>query len=291
MDLTIIIVNYKTFELTKNAVYSILDKNNDFTYEIIIVDNASNDGSLESLNDYFSNEINRNLIKIIANPSNDGFAVANNVAIKESNSDYILLLNSDTVVVDDCLNKSLKYIKENEAIGALGAKVLLENGELDKACKRSFPDIDVSFYRMIGLSKLFPGSKRFGRYNLSYLDENEINEVDALVGAFMLIRREAIQEIGLLDETFFMYGEDLDLCYRIKEAGWKIVYYPESQIIHYKGSSTDKQDKKLIFEFFRAMKIFYNKHYKDKHNFLTNKIVFLGIDFFYHIKLFLNNLK
>lgn len=291
MDLTIIIVNYKTFELTKNAVYSILDKNNHFTYEIIIVDNASNDGSLESLNDYFSNEINRNLIKIIANPSNDGFAVANNIAIKESNSDYILLLNSDTVVVDDCLNKSLKYIKENEAIGALGAKVLLENGELDKACKRSFPDIDVSFYRMIGLSKLFPGSKRFGRYNLSYLDENEINEVDALVGAFMLIRREAIQEIGLLDETFFMYGEDLDLCYRIKEAGWKIVYYPESQIIHYKGSSTNKQDKKLIFEFFRAMKIFYNKHYKDKHNFITNKIVFLGIDVFYHIKLFLNNLK
>lgn len=291
MDLTIIIVNYRTFNLTKDAILSILGKDNNFDYEIVVVDNNSCDGSVDSLNDQFHNEISSGLIKVIENDSNCGFACANNIAIRKSKADFILLLNSDTVVLDDCLNKSLNYIKSHLDIGALGCKVVLENGQLDPACKRGFPDIKSSFYRLTGLSKLFPKSPRFSRYNMSYLDEDEINEVDSLVGAFMLVRMSSIKEVGLLDETFFMYGEDIDWCYRIKEAGWKIIYYPKASIIHFKGSSNHKKKNKLIYEFYRAMKIFYDKHYKPNSSIFTTAFVYIGIASLYLLKSFFNIFK
>ena len=232
------------------------------------------------------------MIRFIINPENKGFAYANNIALKEINSEYVLLLNSDTIVVDNCLESCVKYMESHENVGALGCKVVLPDGTLDKACRRSFPDFNVSFYKMSGLSRLFPKNKRFGRYNLTYLDEDETYEVDSIVGAFMLVRSEAIKQAGLLDESFFMYGEDIDWCYRIKHANWKIIYYSDAKIIHYKGSSTTKkQSKKLIYEFYKAMYIFYNKHYKDNNSWLITFTTYAGIWGICSSKLFINLFK
>ncbi|MGF7118932.1 glycosyltransferase family 2 protein [Methanobacterium oryzae] len=293
MDISIIIVNYRTYNLTKQAIDSIIDKEHPFNYEIYVVDNASNDGSFEKLQKDFSKEVTDSLIKFIASTENKGFAYANNIAINQTTAKYVLLLNSDTIIVDDCLEKCINFMESDKDIGALGCKVVLPDGNLDKACRRSFPDVDVSFYRMTGLSHLFPNSKRFGSYNLTYLDENKTYEVDSLVGAFMLVRHNTIKDIGLLDESFFMYGEDIDWCYRIKSSGWKIMYYSDAKIVHYKGGSNNskKQKPKLIYEFYRAMDIFYNKHYKNKHSWITNSAVYLGIWSTYSLKLFLNLFK
>ncbi len=292
MDLSIIIVNYRTYDLTKKAIESIVNEDHSFNYEIYLVDNASNDGSLEKLKKDFSKESDDNLIKFIANTENKGFAHANNQAIKQISSEYVLLLNSDTIVVDNCLEKCIRYMEANDSIGALGCKVILPDGKLDKACRRSFPDVNVSFYRMTGLSYLFPNSKRFGRYNLTYLDENGTYEVDSLVGAFMMVRIKTIHQVGLLDEDFFMYGEDIDWCHRIKSSGWRIMYYGDVKIIHYKGASNSKKQKpKLLYEFYRAMDIFYKKHYTNKHSLITNSIVYWGIWSTYGFKLLLNTFK
>lgn len=290
MELSVIIVNYRTYDLTKQTIESVINKDHPFNYEIYVVDNASDDGSLENLERDFSKESENGLIKFIANEENNGFAHANNLAINQISSKYVLLLNSDTIIMDDCLEKCIDYMETDDTIGALGCKVVLPDGTLDKACRRSFPDFNVSFYRMTGLSHIFPKNKRFGRYNLTYLDENENYEVDCLVGAFMMVRYAAICEVGLLDETFFMYGEDIDWCYRIKAAGWKIMYYSDVKIIHYKGSSS-KQKNKLIYEFYRAMYLFYNKHYKDEYSRIITVITYAGIWGMYGLKLSLNMLR
>jgi len=291
MDLSIIIINYRTYEFTKRTIESIIHKKHSFDYDIYVVDNDSADGSLERLLNTFSKEKSDGLIKFIANNENKGFAYANNIAMEQTNSKYVLLLNSDTIIVNDCLENCFSYMESNKDLGALGCKVLLPDGNLDKACRRSFPDVKVSFYRMTGLSTIFPKSERFGKYNLTYLDENENYEVDSIVGAFMFVRSETIKQVGLLNETFFMYGEDLDWCYRIKNAGWKIVYYSDAEIIHYKGASSKKQKNKLIYEFHRAMYIFYNEHYKDENPIATTAFTYLGIWSIFGLKLFLNMFK
>ena len=292
MDLSIVIVNYCTYDLTKQCIKSVISKDHPFKYEIYVVDNASTDGSLERLQEDFSKELSCDLIRFIANTENKGFAYANNKAIIQTDARYVLLLNSDTVIKDNCLEECLNYMETNENIGALGCKVLLADYTLDKACRRSFPDLDVSFYRMVGLSRLFPKNRHFGRYNLTYLNENETYEVDCITGAFMMVRSTTIKQVGLLDETFFMYGEDIDWCYRIKAAGWKIVYYSPAKIVHYKGASSTKNEKpKLIYEFYRAMDIFYNKHYKNEYPQIITAIVHVGIWNMYGLKSFLNLFK
>lgn len=292
MDLSIIIVNYQTYNLTKQTIDSIITKEHPFKYEIYLVDNASHDGSLERLQKDFARETETGLIKVIANNRNSGFAYANNLALKESNARYVLLLNSDTIILNRALAKCINHMKADSSIGALGCKVLLPDGSLDKACRRSFPTFSVSFYRMTGLSSLFPKSKRFGKYNLTFLDENQTYEVDCLMGAFMMVRSDAIQEVGLLDGEFFMYGEDIDWCYRIKSGGWKVVYYSDAEIIHYKGGSNNNQMKsKLIHEFYRAMHLFYNKHYRDNYPFIITGIIYMGIWGSYSMKILLNRLK
>jgi GT2 family glycosyltransferase len=288
-DLSIIIVNYRTHDLTKQTIESVINKNHPFKYDIYVVDNASRDGGLEKLEEDFQEETTKGIIKFIVNPENKGFSHANNLAIEESESKYVLLLNSDTEVQGDSLKKCLDYIVRDEKIGALGCKILLPDGSLDKACKRSFPTVSVSFYRMTGLSKLFPKSKRFGQYNLTYLDENGTYEVDSLSGAFMLVRREAINQVGLLDEDFFMYGEDIDWCYRLKQAGWKVVYYGDAQITHYKGGSG--RESKALYEFYNAMRIFYDKHYKKKNSVPATAFVYLGIWGVYGLKRILKIFK
>jgi len=291
MELSIIIVNFETYELTKQTINSVINNNHEFSYEIIVVDNCSRDNSFDQLNSSFKKEVDNKIIKFIANPRNDGFAVANNIGIKLAKGEFILLLNSDTVVKNQAIEKTLDYIRRNTDVGAIGCKVVLEGGKLDKACRRSFPEPKNSFYRLFGLAKLFPNNNKFTEYNLESLDENGIYEVDSLTGAFMLVRKLAIDKIGLLDEDFFMYGEDIDWCYRIKKAGWKIIYYGKSEIIHYKGASSKKKKSKLIYEFHRAMYLFYNKHYRKKYSFLTTVLTYIGIGLLFLIKLFLNLFK
>lgn len=286
MDLSIIIVNYKTYELTKNAIKSVLETVKS-SYEIFVVDNASQDGSYEKLKSRFDSEIANEKLKLMSNTSNQGFAAANNVAIKKSKGDYVLLLNSDTIVKDGSIDDSIDYIKNHDDVGAVGCKILLSNGNLDKAAKRSFPIPKNSFYKLFGFSKINKKSES-NNYNLEDLDENGVYGVDSLVGAFMLVRKETIEQIGLLDEDYFMYGEDIDWCYRIKQTGWKVVYYGKVEIVHYKGSSSKKQKSKLIYEFYRAMYLFYNKHYINEYSLLTRITVYLGIVVLLIIKLFLN---
>ena len=285
MDLSIIIVNYKTFEITKNAINSVLDSNINYNYDIYLVDNASNDGSIERLKSYYSNE---DRIKFIVSDINGGFAYANNLALSKTNSDYVLLLNSDTLIKKDTLQLSMDYIKSHNDVGALGVKVLLNDNTLDKACRRSFPNPTNSFFRLFHIPVK---NDDLNNYNLDNLDDNGIYDIDCLTGAFMLINFKVLNKIGFLDESFFMYGEDIDLCYRIKEAGYKIIYYGKTSITHFKGSSSKKQKSKLVYEFYRAMYIFYSKHYTKKYNHLLNILVYIGIAILCFVKLIINFFK
>jgi len=285
MDLSIIIVNYRTFELTRNTIESVLNSSLSCDYEIIVVDNASGDGSLEKLEDFFADE---SRVRFIQSSVNGGFAYANNLAIRDSNPGYYLLLNSDTIVEDNTLTEALNYIQSHDDVGALGVRVCLEDGKLDKACRRSFPNPTNSFYRLFHIPS---HNNSNDDYNLDNLDDSGIYEIDCLTGAFILMRSKVMDEIGLLDETFFMYGEDIDLCYRIKKAGYKIVYYGKVKITHLKGASSKKQKNKLIYEFYRAMYIFYHKHYRDRYSPLLNGLVYIGIALLLIVHLILNLFK
>lgn len=271
MDVSIIIVNYNTKDLLKQTIDSVIATTNEIDYEIIVVDNASKDRSTELIKNNYKDVI------LIENKENLGFSKANNIGINVSTGKYILLLNSDTVVLDDAIKECFRYMEMNLDIGALGCKVVLKDGKLDHACKRGFPTPEASLFYMFRLHKIFPKSKNFGKYTMSYVDEDEVSEVDSLMGAFMMVRKSVIDEIGLLDEEFFMYGEDIDWCFRIKEAGYKMVYYPKVKIIHYKGASSNKKRVKTIYEFHRAMILFYNKHFRKKYNIFVTLTVYLGI--------------
>ena len=282
MDLSVVIVNYQTFELTKDTINSILQYDYPFSYEILVVDNASSDDSLSKLQNYFKDKV-----KFIASVENNGFAAGNNQALAIAKGRYILLLNSDTIVWENTLEDIYNYMENHTDVGACGCRVLLENGELDKACKRSFPNVKNSFFRLFHI----PTNSKDDNYNLDNLPDDEIYEIDCLTGAFMFIKSEALNEVGFLDETFFMYGEDIDLCYRIKKSGWKIVYYGDSKITHLKGASSKKQKSKLIYEFYRAMYIYYKKHHAEESSFIVNIVVYIGIALLCILKLFLNIFK
>jgi GT2 family glycosyltransferase len=255
MKLSIVIVNYNVKYFLEQCLDSALSAAKNMDAEILVVDNCSSDGSLEYLIPKFPH------VKFVENEENTGFSRANNKMIRESQGEYVLLLNPDTVIGESCLNHVCRFMDTHPDCGALGVKMLNGFGEFLPESKRGFPSPWNSFAKMSGLAKLFPMSKTFGGYHLRYFDENEIHQVDVLAGAFMLLRREALQKSGLLDETFFMYGEDIDLSYRINRTGYANYYFPEP-IIHYKGEST-KKDLKYVKHFYEAMLIFFNKHYPE----------------------------
>lgn len=256
-DLSVIIVNYNVKELLENCIQSVIAASKNLKTEIIIVDNNSFDGSVNYISNKFADFSN---VKIIPSEVNLGFAKANNLAVEKSQGKYLLILNPDTILQEDTLEKCLAYYEDTPSIGCLTCKLILPNGKLDLACRRSFPTPSVALYRIFGLSKLFPKSRIFGKYNLTYLDENQTYEVDAVVGAFMFLSKNVFELIGGFDEDYFMYGEDLDLCYKIKKAGYKIFYYSGTSIIHYKGESTKKSSVSYVNNFYGAMKIFVEKN-------------------------------
>ncbi|SCW85475.1 hypothetical protein SAMN04487970_10724 [Paenibacillus tianmuensis] len=271
MDLSIIILNYNTRELTLNCLKSIYLSETTYTYEVILIDNNSMDNSVEAIREAFPN------VHLICNDENVGYSKANNQGMRLAKGRYVLLLNSDTVIQPDTLHIMIQFMDRHENIGAAGCKVVLPDGTLDKACRRGFPTPSASFYYAFGFSRLFPDNPKFNQYQLTHLDQDKDYPVDCLVGAFMMVRKEAIDQVGMLDEQFFMYGEDIDWCYRIKQGGWNIYYYPYTQIIHYKGASSRRKPFKIIYEFHRAMYLFHQKHYRMNYSFFVNFLVYSGI--------------
>ncbi|MCE1165007.1 MAG: glycosyltransferase [Bacteroidetes bacterium] len=257
IDVSVIIVNYNVKDLVDNCIASIYKSNSaSHSLEIFLVDNNSVDGSADHIEKTYPE------VKVIRNNKNLGFSKANNIALKQASGKYVLILNPDTVLEEGTFRKLIDFTESNAKTGAVTSKLILGNGRLDKACKRSFPKLSVALPRMLGLSKLFPKSRIFGKYNLTYLDENETAEVEAICGAFMFIPKHVIDEAGYFDEDYFMYGEDLDLCYRINEKGYRIFYFPSVTTIHLKGESTRKTRFSYVNNFYGAMRIFVRKNFR-----------------------------
>jgi GT2 family glycosyltransferase len=255
MKLSIVIVNYNVKYFLEQCLHSVQNGCQGLDAEVFVVDNNSVDGSIRMVKEKFPD------VHLIENKENTGFSKANNQAIRKSKGEYVLLLNPDTIVEDDTLRKVVQFMDEHPDAGGLGVKMLDGKGKFLPESKRGLPSPAVAFYKIIGLSGLFPKSRIFGKYHLGFLDKEKTHEIDVLAGAFMLLRKSVLAEIGLLDESFFMYGEDVDLSYRITKAGYKNYYYPETRIIHYKGESTKKSSMNYVFMFYNAMIVFANKHF------------------------------
>jgi len=255
MDISVIIVNYNVRDFLSNALTSLQKSLKGFKSEIIVVDNASDDGSVELLKKNFPK------VHLLINRTNLGFAKANNQALEISKGRYKLLINPDTLVQENTIKESVSFFESHKDAGMVGCKILNPDGTFQLPCRRSFPTPWIAFTKTFGLSSLFPKSKLFARYNLTYLDPGKTCEVDALSGSFMMLKREVYEKIGGLDETFFMYGEDLDWCYRVRQAGWKVFYVPTTSIIHYKGESTKRSDIDELKVFYNAMRLFVRKHH------------------------------
>jgi GT2 family glycosyltransferase len=284
-DLSIIILSYNTRELLINCLASI--KNSllrNWYLEVVVVDNGSTDKTLEMLQKEKFNWQKENLsLEIIANRKNLGFSAGNNLGVKRAKGRYILLLNSDTLVEEETISKMLAFIEENPQFGVATCRVELPDGTLDPACHRGFPTPWAALTYFLGLERLFPRSRIFASYHLGYLPMDKPHEIDSPSGAFYLVRKSIINRVGLLDEDYFMYGEDLDWSYRIKRKGFKIVYYPKVKIIHFKRrSGRQNQDPKVRSEttyyFYETMKIFYRKHYCQKYPWLVTALIFAAID-------------
>ncbi|MSQ24361.1 MAG: glycosyltransferase family 2 protein [Chloroflexi bacterium] len=254
MDLSVVVLNYNTRDLLRGCLRCV-EQTQGASMEVFVVDNASGDGSADMVEAEFPG------FCLIRSPRNGGYAYGNNLALSRAGGRYLLLLNPDTEFGPTVLADMVEYMDSHPDVGAAGPKIVLPDGRLDLACRRAFPTPAVAFYRLSGLSRLFPRSARFGRYNFTYLDPDEEAEVDSVVGAFMLVRREAVEQVGLLDERFFMYGEDLDWAYRMKGEGWHIRYNPRVKVVHQKGASSRQASQRTTVAFYRSMYLFHQKHF------------------------------
>ncbi|MDI6766945.1 MAG: glycosyltransferase [Bacteroidota bacterium] len=269
MKFSVIIINYNVRAFLENCLLSVHRACESIQSEIIVVDNASDDGSAEMVKQKFPH------VKLIVNENNIGFAAANNQALKEAKGEYILLLNPDTILQEDTIRVMVNFFNKSPDVGLAGCKILNPDGTLQLACRRSFPTPWIAFTKITGLNVVFPKSKIFGKYNLAYLSPDETYEVDAVSGSFMFVRRDVYGQVGGLDEQFFMYGEDLDWCFRIKNHGWKIYYVHSTQVIHFKGESVRRSDIDEIKVFHQAMRHFVNKHFH--YGIFSDVILHLGI--------------
>ncbi|NOU39272.1 MAG: glycosyltransferase family 2 protein [Ferruginibacter sp.] len=271
MQLSIIIVNYNVKYFLEHCLLSVLKACSNINAEIIVVDNNSTDDSKVYLEQRF------NAVKFLWNSDNIGFAKANNSALKYASGEYILFLNPDTIVPEDCFTKCLDFFEKTKNCGALGVRMVDGAGNFLSESKRCLPTPLSGFFKMFGFAKFFPNSKIFSNYYAGYLPENENNKVDVLAGAFMMLGKNTIEKTKGFDEDFFMYGEDIDLSYRITKAGLQNYYIGEVSIIHFKGESTQKKSASYILNFYGATKLFIDKHYKQ------NKITRFFLKFFVFI--------
>lgn len=271
MKLSIVIVNYNVAYFLEHCLYSVRNALKGIEAEIFVVDNNSVDNSIAMLKEKFPEVI------LIANKDNVGFSKANNQAIRISKGEYVLILNPDTVVEEDTFAKCISFMDSHKDCGALGVKMIDGSGKFLKESKRGFPSPWTSFCKMSGLTSLFPHSKKYANYYMGHLSEDEVNEVDILAGAYMMMRKECLDKVGLLDEDYFMYGEDIDLSYRITKGGYKNYYFPKARIIHYKGESTKKASMNYVYTFYNAMVIFAQKHLTKKQTKLFSTLIKLAI--------------
>ena len=255
MDLSIIIVNYNVRAYLEQCLRSVFASRCALDFEVYVVDNHSTDGSVAYLKGLYPQ------VHFIENDENLGFARANNEAIRCSKGRYVLLLNPDTIITEHTLVDCVSYLDTRPDAGGLGTYMLRTDGSFAYESRRGLPTPFVAFCKMSGLCKMFPHSRLFGKYYMRYLNEMEESEIEVISGAFMMLRRSALEKVGLLDEAFFMYGEDIDLSYRLLKGGFKNYYIP-SPILHYKGESTEKSSFRYVYTFYNAMQLFFNKHYK-----------------------------
>jgi GT2 family glycosyltransferase len=288
-DLSVIIVNYNVCTFLEQALDSVMRAGANIDCEVIVVDNDSVDGSVEMVRDRFPEVV------LIVNDRNVGFAQANNEAIRRAGGRYLLILNPDTIVQEDTFETFIRFMEEHPDAGMVGCRILNSDGSFARESRRSFPTPEVAFYKVSGLSRIFPRSRKFGRYNLTYLPENEESEVDALSGSCMFVRHSAVYNSrgdaagngrdgqvapgggGFFDEDFFMYGEDLDWCFRFRQAGWKVYYTPKTQIVHFKGESTKKGEARYVRLFYGAMSRFVEKHFQTRYSRLFSTFLHVGI--------------
>lgn len=285
MDLSIVIVTYNSEQTIADCIKSVLESVSKTKYEIIISDNSSNDRTKKEIE-----KIKKENILYLKNEDNLGFSKANNRGIHKSKGKYLLFLNPDTKVYDGTIDGMVDFMRQNPDCGVATCHVELPNGKLDDSSHRGFPTPLRSLAHFSGLSKVFPKSKIFGGYALSYLDMNKVHEIDAAAGSFMLVPRKVGEQIGWWDEDYFFYGEDLDFCYRVKKSGYKVYFVPKYRALHLKGVSSgikkvskniskasDETKNLATYHRFRAMEIFYDKHYKKNYPFIVNLLVKFGI--------------
>jgi GT2 family glycosyltransferase len=277
VKLSIIIVNYNVKYFLKQCLASVLGSEQTLAdgekleLDVWVVDNDSVDGSVEMVKKDFPQ------IHVIENHENVGFAKANNQAIARSTGDGLLLLNPDTIVEPDTFVKCVDFMREHADCGGLTVKMVDGDGNYLRESKRGFPSPEASFYKISGLIKLFPHSRRIAAYYMGHLSEDEVGEIDIMPGAFLMFRREVYDQIGGLDESYFMYGEDIDFSWRIRLAGWKNYYYPKTHIIHYKGESTKKGSMNYVYTFYNAMSIFVKRYFSGSNAQLFNALLHLAI--------------
>jgi N-acetylglucosaminyl-diphospho-decaprenol L-rhamnosyltransferase len=273
MDLSIVILNYNTCEHLRACLQSLLVEGSTalsggpLQTEVLVVDNASSDGSADVIAAEFA------WVELIRSPRNGGFAFGNNQALRRARGATILLLNPDTLMPRSGIGRLLERLQAYPEAGIVGPKLLRPSGSMHLACRRSFPTPATAFYRFSGLARLFPRSPRFGRYNLTFADPDMPMEVDSVCGACLLVRRQVVQRIGLLDERFFMYGEDLDWCLRARQAGWTVRYEPAVVVQHQHGAASRQRALRTTIHFFRAMDLFYRKHYVNRYHPVVTGVV------------------
>lgn len=289
MDLSVIIVSYNVKYFLEQCLVSVLNASEGIDCEIFVVDNNSTDDSCSMVKNKFQG------INLIVNHTNRGFSAANNQAIKIAKGKFILILNPDTIVEEDTFHKCIEFMVDHPDAGSLGVRMIDGSGRFLPESKRGIPYPATAFCKMIGLSYLFPKSKLFNKYHLGYLNESKTNKVDVISGAFMFLRKEAVHKTGLLDEDYFMYGEDIDYSYRLLKAGFSNYYFPGTTITHFKGQSTSKTDIKVTLAFYRAMLIFVQKHLKDGNSnilvFLIKVAIFFRATLSVIKRVFLTNIK
>lgn len=284
MDLSIVIVSFNTKELLADCLKSVMAAAKNLKVEIFVSDNNSHDGTAKMVKQEFPN------VNLIANKTNLGFSKANNIAIRKCRGKYLLVLNPDTRIMTDTLVKMTGYMENHPDVGIATCRVELPNGKLDPDCRRHFPTPWRAFSHFSGLAKIFKGSQVFDEYYFGYKSAKGEHEIDACHGAFMVVKHSAVAKVGLFDEDFFFYGEDLDWCWRFKEKGFQIMFVPITKIIHFKGAAsgmkqiskhltkaTSQSKRKALAESTRAMKLFYQKHYQARYPFIVNWLMYLGI--------------
>jgi GT2 family glycosyltransferase len=254
-ELSIIVLSYNVRDLLVSCLESIYADKRSSHWQIIVVDNASTDGSVEEVTRRFPK------VELIKSVKNLGFSAGNNLGVKKATSDLLLFLNPDTLIIDKAISGTLDYLKNKPEVGAISCRVELPDGQLDYSSHRGLPTPWNALSYFLGLAKLFPQSSWFSGYTATYLDLESVHEVECITGAFFLVRRVAAEKFGWWDEDYFWNGEDIEFCYRLKQSGWKIVYYPKEKIIHYKGSSAKQNRLETAKRQTAAMRTFFTKHY------------------------------